>query len=182
VNGSSAVVCGVSSNEIRGGPNGQPALGIASTGRGAFLWSGTTMRWSGVKFFSGSGAVSGIAAGTGQVTQAVPDDPTLDLASPDVAGSTMSFTFNGIVGDWSRLQQGTVPIVVDDGLAAIERLDNRFRQHALGLTPAGGQTFASVLVPPNAAPGWLRIFQGYALDGSTGALEQRTNTVIVVVR
>ena len=181
-NGSSAVVCGTASNAIRGAANGQPSLGIASPGYGAYLGSGTTMRWSGVQFFSGSSGIAAIAGATAGVIHAVPDDPTIDLASADVAGSTMSFTFNGIPGDWSRLQQGTAPIVVDDGLAAIERLDNRFRQHALGITPPSGVITYPILTPPNAAPGWLRIFQGYALDGTTGVLEQRTNSVFVIVR
>jgi hypothetical protein len=179
--GSSVVVAGIASNSIRGGPNGVPVLGIAMPGYGAYVIDGT-LRWSGEQFFGGDGSVPAIAGSGGTVIHAVPDDPSLDLASPDVAGATMSFTFNGAPGDWSRLQQGTAPIVVDDGLAALERLDNRFRQNPLGLIPPSGVSTGAILIPPNAAPGWLRIFQGSTFDGTTGTLEQRTNSVFVIVR
>ena len=81
----------------------------------------------------------------------------------------------------ARLQQGNQPLLDDDGLCEIEKLNNRIRLHPLGPIPAIGEVSYPAVVGATTAPGWMRVFQALEIDTPTNTLLQRTNSIFVVV-
>lgn len=176
---SSCVIAGLSTDVIRGGARGEIAAGWIQHGNGASVNTGGELRHSGVTFASGGPGVAVIA---GAATLAVPPDPTLEFVGVAQAGSAVQFLTRAQPGSVLRLQQGHVPLVIDDEVVEIERLNNRIRIHPLGLVPNTGSLALDLTVPAFAPPGWLRIFQGYEIDGAANALVQRTNSAFTLVR
>ncbi len=175
----SCVVAGLPTDVIRGGTRGTPAAGWIQSGVGAAVGSGGKLRHSGVTIGSGGTNMAAIA---GPATLAVPPDPTLDFLGEAQAAGAVQFVVHSQPGAVLRLQQGHVPLVVDDELTEIERLNNRIRIHPLGLVPSSGSITLDLTVPAFAPPGWLRIFQGYEIDGAANTLVQRTNSGFTLVR
>jgi hypothetical protein len=176
---SSCVIAGRSTDVIRGGARGAPALGLAQAGNGARVNAGGELRYSGVTIVSGGPSAVAIL---GAATLAVPPDPTLEFVGVPQAGNAVQFLTHAQPGFVLRLQQGHVPLVVDDEVVEIERLNNRIRIHPLGLVPSTGSLALDLTVPAFAPPGWLRLFQGYEIDGATNTLVQRTNSAFTLVR
>ncbi|MCY3002153.1 MAG: hypothetical protein NTV21_10145 [Planctomycetota bacterium] len=176
---SSCVVAGLSSDVIRGGARGTPAASWAPAGSGAEIFGGGELRYSGATFLGGGPSASDVS---GAATLAVPPDPTLEFVGLPQAGNSVQFLTNAQPGFVLRLQQGQVPLVVDDEVVEIERLNNRIRIHPLGLVPNTGSLALDLTVPAFAPPGWLRIFQGYEIDSAANTLVQRTNSAFTLVR
>jgi hypothetical protein len=180
-----AIVAGSPSQQIIGGlpgdPNhwypGEPSWGI-------LVWTLGNLRYSGVTIASGDPSMPGInsvgGSGVG-VTLAVPPDPTLELLGTPIAGAPLTMRLYATPGTSGRLQQGNQMQVIDDGLATIEKLDNRIRIHPLGPVPASGLIDYALSVPTNWQPGQFRVFQGLEIDPASALLLERTNSVPVVV-
>ncbi|NUP95010.1 MAG: hypothetical protein HUU28_02490 [Planctomycetaceae bacterium] len=178
---SSCVIAGISTDSFRGGLAGAPDLGqgLLSDGSGVYVAFGGELRHSGVTIVAGDPSSPDIS---GAATLAVPADPTLEFLGVPQAGNAVQFVTHAQPGFVLRLQQGHVPLVVDDEVVEIERLNNRIRIHPLGLIPNTGSLALDLTVPAFAPPGWLRIFQGYEIDGAANALVQRTNSAFTLVR
>ena len=176
---SSCVIAGISTDSFRGGLAGSPDLGTLRDGSGVLVAFGGELRHSGVTILAGDPSAPDIA---GMATLAVPADPTLEFVGVPQAGNSVQFLARAQPGRVLRLQQGNVPLVIDDEAAEIERLNNRIRIHPLGLVPNTGSLALDLTVPAFAPPGWLRIFQGLEIDGAANALVQRTNSAFTLVR
>lgn len=180
--GANAIIAGSSNQEILGGAAG----GISSNGFfgwGVLVWGGGTLRYSGVTIQSGDPWEAPINAVAGSsVTQASPPDPTLELTGIPTPGAPMTARLYATPGYFGRMQQGNQALVVDDGLATIEKLNNRIRLHPLGQVPSNGTIVYPLSVPSPWQPGTFRVFQGLEIDAPTNMLVGRTNSVLVVVR
>lgn len=176
---SSCVIAGISTDSFRGGLAGSPDLGTLRDGSGVFVGFGGELRHSGVTILAGDPSAPDIS---GSATLAVPADPTLEFIGVPQAGNAVQFLARVQSGYVLRLQQGNVPLVIDDAAAEIERLNNRIRIHPLGQVPNTGSLALDLTVPAFAPPGWLRIFQGYEIDGAANTLVQRTNSAFTLVR
>jgi len=178
---SSAIVAGIPTNLLRGGAAGTPnhsGTGILA-GAGGWVAGGSELLHSGVTFVSGG---AGVSPNSPSATLVTPADPTLRLDGTTSAGESVLLSMFGVGGFNARLQQGSRPLVDDDGWVEIERLNNRIRLHPLGPIPSGGELSLGLTVPSSAPAGWTRVFQGYEIDSATNTLVQRTNSVFVVVR
>jgi hypothetical protein len=179
--GSTAIVAGTST--IKGGHRGignfpgMRASGVAVYASSHLRWSTATIQGGGPP----SGAPPPIALLGGTAQNVSPPDPTLAISGNAVAGGAMTLTFYGLPGTNGRLQQGNQMLVDVDGLAEIEKLNNRIRIHPLGPVPASGTITYALTVPSNWVPGQFRVFQGLEIDASSAMLIERTNSVPVVV-
>jgi hypothetical protein len=180
--GATTILAGLPSDLIKGGAGGYGAA-LGSPGYGVYAQSGATVRWSGVDIQDGGPPAFGLHANPGStIVHPVPDDPTLERVGSPEPGAIVTLRLHAAPGTYGRLQQGGVPIVVDDGLAGIEKLTNRIRLHPLGLVGGSGLVATSLQVPAAAPLGQLRLFQGLEIDPLGGVLVERTNSVPVVVR
>jgi hypothetical protein len=166
---STVIVAGVPSNNITAGYGGPTGF----DGRGCLVSSGT-LRYSGA-------TIDSIASGAGIVVHAFPDDPTLELIGDPGPGTALTFRLHGVAGHQARLQEGHQPLVINDGLAVIEKLTDRMRPYPLGTIPASGHVDYTTTLTIHAPAGRLRVMQGLELD-PTFALLGRTNSVVTVVR
>lgn len=177
---STLVISGAPSIELRGGTAGD-TWGNASDGWGVYARD-SNVRWSGVTIERGDGSSPGLFAWSSTVfTPALPD-PTLELIGTPNVGQSVQIALSGVPGQNARLQQGNETRLIVDGLSEIERLNNRIRLHPLGAINAAGEASMTATVASSMAPGWTRIFQGLQLDPLTGGLDERTNSVFVIVR
>jgi hypothetical protein len=183
VSGSSVIVAGDATDVIRGGLPGEPdeyAGPLVKPGFGAWGDHSSTLRHSGVPIVLPNNA-PGISW-SGPVVAPPTPDPTLELLGTPTAGASLLLAFHGLPGQNARLQQGNAPLLVDDGLSAIEKLNNRIRLHSLGpITPTGEASY-SATVASTSPLGWTRLFQGLQIDPFTGSLDERTNSITVIVR
>lgn len=183
--GSELIVAGDANTPITGG-----ALGLiqnySSGGNHSPGWGAIgqlvdcKLRHSGAPILRGNGGPGLI--GFSSITAPTPADPTLEWLGAATPGGSVLLLVHGAPGQNARLQQGDQPRLVDDGLSVIERLDNRIRLHPLGLLDQQGEASYPATVGLTTPLGWTRFFQGYQIDPLTGGLDQRTNSVIVVVR
>jgi hypothetical protein len=181
--GSFVIVAGDSTNVIRGGAPGEPdeySGPAVNPGFGASGDASSTLRHSGVPIVLPNNA-AGISWFGAVFTPPTPD-PTLELLGAPTAGASLLLAFHGQHGQNARLQQGNAPLLVDDGLSVIEKLNNRIRLHSLGpITPTGEASY-SATVASTSPLGWTRLFQGLQIDPFTGSLDERTNSISVIVR
>jgi hypothetical protein len=166
---STVIVAGLPAIAVAGGQGGSPE----GNGRGCYIASGT-LRYSGA-------TIDSILDNGNTVLHAEPDDPTLELIGDPAPGATLTFRLHGVAGDQARLQEGHQPLVIDDGLAPIEKLNERLRPYPLGVIPPSGQVDYATTLTNGAPAGRLRVMQGLELD-PTFTLLGRTNSVVTVVR
>lgn len=177
---STLVVSGAPSIELRGGMAGD-TWGNASDGWGVLAWN-SIVRWSGVTIENGSGFSPGVLGFASTIVVPAQPDPTLELLGTPNVGQSVQIAMRGVAGQNARLQQGNETRLIVDGLSEIERLNNRIRLHPLGLINAAGEASMTATVASSMAPGWTRIFQGLQIDPLSGGLDERTNSVFVIVR
>ncbi len=181
--GSYVIVAGDATDVIRGGLPGEPDAysgPAVNPGFGAWGDNSSTLRHSGVPIVLPDNS-PGIFW-YGPVVAPPTPDPTLELLGTPTAGASLLLAFHGLPGQNARLQQGNAPLLVDDGLSAIEKLTNRIRLHSLGpITPTGEASY-SATVASTSPLGWTRLFQGLQIDPFTGSLDERTNSISVIVR
>jgi hypothetical protein len=179
---SAVIIAGNGADSLIGGRRGGGNF-PGSNGPGITLSAGATLRWSGVSISGGGSSSSGYAQPIVPAVAAVsPPDPTVEITGTPTPGGSLNLRLYATPGTFGRLQQGNQMLVVDDGLSAIEKLNNRIRIHPLGPVPAGGVIDYPLVVPSNWLPGQFRVFQGLEIDGATAMLIERTNSVPVVVR
>jgi hypothetical protein len=118
--------------------------------------------------------------GTGTVTAAVPDDPTLDLVGTTAAGNSVQFVVRAPVGSVATLFIGRNLVVIADGLATIEQLGTHARAAHLGVVSGAGQATVSWNIPAALSTGTLVVAQAELV--LPGGELRRTNSVPIVVR
>ncbi|MBL8801006.1 MAG: hypothetical protein JNN27_03360 [Planctomycetes bacterium] len=177
---STLVIAGAPGIELRGGLAGQ-AWGGASDGWGLRA-SNSFVRWSGVSIKRGDGFSPGLTVSSTPVQVPAQPDPTLELIGTTSVGQSWQFVLHGAPGRNARLQQGNRARVLADALSVIEQLNNRIRLHPLGAISGAGTASMSASVGSTTAPGWTRIYQGMQIDPLTGGIDERTNSVFVIVR
>lgn len=182
---STLFVAGDTSDEIKGGRTGQPQAGginIEAPGWGVQLFSGSTMRHSGVPILTGDGFPGIWPSSLGATTSPSIPDPTLELLGETTVGAPILLVLHGPAALNGRLQQGKSTRVLPDSLSFLEQLNDRFRLHALGPIGASGDALFPFTVPANVQPGWLRTFQGLTIEPLTGDTGERTNSLLVLAR
>lgn len=178
--GSTAVIAGDPSTELRGGAAG---MGVQNASGGwGVLARDSVVRWSGVSIEHGDAGVPGVNGLNSTIFVPPLPDPTLELIGTPSVGQSVLIAMHGLPGQNARLQQGDETRLIVDGLSEIEKLNNRIRLHPLGTINAVGEAGYSATVVSSMAPGWTRIFQGLQVDPLTGGLDERTNSVFVIVR
>lgn len=178
------VIAGNASTPITGGAIGDPdAFSNSNNPTPGLGFSGClscSLRYSGSPIVNAYGSPS--VAQSGSLTIPVPEDPTLELVGNPSSDENVELIVHGAPGQNARLQQGDEPRRIADALSVIESLNNRIRLHPLGAIGAQGDARYPATIGAALPLGWTRFFQGYQIDPSSGGLDERTNSVIVVVR
>ena len=177
---STLVLAGKAGTTLRGGLAGQ-AWGQASDGWGLRA-TNSFVRWSGVSITRADGVTPGLTVWATSVQVPAQPDPTLELIGTTSVGQSWQFVVRGAPGSNARLQQGNRARVLADALSVIEQLNNRIRLHPLGPFSGSGTASMTASVGSATAAGWTRIYQGMQIDPPTGNIDERTNSVFVIVR
>jgi hypothetical protein len=193
--GAEAILAGDGTQLFRGGDSGygdfshtipSPCFLEGYPGNGALVDPAAQLAWSGVAFAGGLSydhytCVQYFGAPIqGPAAQVVPDDPTLEIVGTPAAGSTVTIRLLAPAGSMARLNLGRNAIVVNDGLAPIEKLSTVARSVQLGVVPPSGIRTVMWQIPPGLATGNFLVLQAEVT--LSGGVLARTNSVPVVVR
>jgi hypothetical protein len=173
-----------------GGPNffydtcqwdGSSAVGIV-VADGATLW------YSGVTIYGPPSEVGihcidfpGVPiAGSGQVTHAMPDDPSLDVSGTATAGRNLTFIVRARAGSTAILYFGRSAVVITDPNTQIEQLTQKSRIVSLGAIPAGGQATFTWPIASGSRAGTLFVAQAEVTISPSDV--RHTNSIPIVLR